>query len=129
MALNHVLLDAFALEGPNGFGPGLAPRAGRTLVSDLRTISGATVYPLYFLPQAANPNYQGNDIGVVSCSVMRQLAVLGQCAAGLAAVQVNDQDLVYSDNPHQSTRRSSARPIPPSPAASPRCHCRRSWSG
>ncbi len=52
---------------------------------------------------AANPNYQGQYIGVVSCSVLRQLPVLGQCAARAQAVQVNDADLVYSDNPHDST--------------------------
>ena len=103
MALNHVLLDTFALPGPNGFGVGLAPRAGGTLVSELRTVSGTTVYPLYALPQAANPNYQGQYIGVASCSVLRQLAVLGQCASGTQAVQVDDSSLVYSDNPHNST--------------------------
>ena len=102
-ALNHVLLDTFATQGPNGFGAGLAPRAGGTLVSQLRTLSGTTVYPLYSLPQAANPNYQGQYIGVISCSTLRQLAVLGQCAAGTQAVQVNDGDLVYSDNPLNST--------------------------
>jgi hypothetical protein len=111
-ALNNVLLDTFALQGPNGFGTGLAPRAGGTLVSELRTVGGTTVYPLYSLPQAANPNYQGNDIGVVSCSVMRQLAVLGQCAAGVRAVQVGDEDLIYSDNPRNSTKAfvSTANP-------------------
>jgi hypothetical protein len=91
------------LEGPNGFGAGLAPRAGGALVSELRTVSGTTVYPLYSLPQAANPNYQGQYIGVLSCSVLRGLAVLGQCAAGARTVQVDDSSLVYSDNPHNST--------------------------
>ena len=42
-------------------------------------------------------------IAAVSCSVMRDLAVLGQCAPGLTAVQVNDQNL-SSDNPHFSTQ-------------------------
>ena len=103
-ALDHVLLDTFSLESGNGFGPGLAPRAGGALVSGLRAIGGTTVYPLYLLPQATNPNYQGQDIGVVSCPALRALAVLGQCAAGAQAVQVNDADLVYSDNPRNSTR-------------------------
>jgi FtsX-like permease family len=102
-ALNHVLLDTFAGLGPNGSGAGLAPRAGARLLSELRTVSGTTVYALYSLPQAADPNYQGQYIGVVSCPVLRQLAVLGQCAAGAQAVQVNDNSLVYSDNPHNST--------------------------
>jgi hypothetical protein len=103
VTLNNVLLDTFAWAGPNGFNAGMAPRAGGTLVSELRTVSGTTVYPLYSLPQAANPNYRGQYIGVVSCSVLRQLPVLGQCAAGAQAVQVNDLDLIYSDNPHNST--------------------------
>ena len=74
-ALSNVLLDTFSLPGPNGFGPGLAPRAGATLVSGLHGLGGAAVYPLYLLPQAANPNYQGQYIGVVSCPVLRDLAV------------------------------------------------------
>ena len=117
-ALNQVLLDTFAGMGPNGSGAGLAPRAGRTLLSQLRTVSGTTVYPLYSLPQAANPNYQGQYIGVVSCPVLRQLAVLGQCATGAQAVQVNDNSLVYSDNPHNSTG-AIASPANPAYTASP----------
>ena len=102
-ALNHVLLDTFAPPIPNG-DAGLAPRAGGNLVSELRTVVGSTTtYPLYSLPQAANPNYQGQYVGVVSCAVLRDLAVLGQCAAGAQAVQVNDSSLVDSDNPHNST--------------------------
>ena len=103
-SLNNVLLDTFALQGPNGLTAGIAPRAAGTLVSDLRTISGTTVYPLYSLPQALNPGYQGQYLGVVSCAVLRDLAVLGQCAAGARAVQVNDDSLVYSDNPLNSTK-------------------------
>ena len=34
---------------------------------------------------------------------MRNLAVLGQCAPGLQAVQVMDYSLLFSDNPHNST--------------------------
>ena len=102
-ALSRVLLDTFSLPGPNGFGPGLAPRTGTALVGELRGLGGTTVYPLYLLPQATNPDYQGNDIAVVSCPDLRQLAVLGQCAPGVRAVQANDADLAYSDNPRQST--------------------------
>ena len=82
---------------------GLTPQAGAALVSGLQGLGGTTVYPLYSLPQAANPNSQGNYIGVVSCSALRQLAVLGQCAPGAQAVQVNDNSLIFSDNPHDST--------------------------
>ena len=116
-ALNHVLLDTFSLESGNGASPGLTPRAGGMLVSELRAISGTTVYPLYLLPQATNPNYQGQDIGVISCSVLRELAVLGQCAAGAQAVQVNDADLIYSDNPLNSTA-AVASPADPASTAS-----------
>ncbi len=80
-------------------GGALSPQAGATLVSGLRDLGGTVVYPLYLLPQAANPNYQGNYIAVMSCSVLRDLAVLGQCAPGVQTVQVSDNSLVYSDNP------------------------------
>jgi hypothetical protein len=82
----------------------LTPQAGAKLVSGLRAIGGTTVYPLYSLPQAADPNYQGDYIGVVSCPVLRQLAVLGRCAPGVQAVQASDQSLVFSDNPANSTK-------------------------
>ncbi|HEX5303174.1 MAG TPA: FtsX-like permease family protein [Streptosporangiaceae bacterium] len=102
-ALSDVLLDTFS--GMNGgTGAGLAPRAAAALAEGLRAIPGITVYPLYSLPQTANPDYQGQYIGVVSCPVMRQLAVLGQCAPGLAAVQVSDGNLVYGSNPRNSTK-------------------------
>jgi FtsX-like permease family len=109
-ALSDVLLDTFAQMGSSGptaagiTAAGLTPQGGAALVGGLRGIAGAGVFPLYSLPQVANPNYQGQYIGVVSCSVVRDLAVLGQCAPGLSAVQVFDGDLVYSDNPHDSTK-------------------------
>ena len=102
-ALSGVLLDAFSRPGPNGFGPGLAPQAGATLTGELRGLGGTTVYPLYLLPQATNPNYQGQYIGVVSCAALRDLGVLGRCAPGARAVQADDSALVYSDNPRHST--------------------------
>jgi len=40
---------------------------------------------------------------VVSCAVMRELAVLGQCAPGVAAVQVNDGSM-FGDNPLYNTQ-------------------------
>ncbi|MGH3420194.1 MAG: FtsX-like permease family protein, partial [Streptosporangiaceae bacterium] len=130
-ALNNVLLDTFDNTQSTGPGPvlcstlpasqrtgsgcaatdvaaeeaqgALTPQAAAKLVSDLVGIGGTVVYPFYPLPQAAEPNFQGQYLGVVSCQVMRDLAVLGQCAPGLQAVQVQDQDLLYSDNPHNST--------------------------
>jgi hypothetical protein len=110
IALSDVLLDTFEQTpalGPGGAGSaasGLTPRAGARLTAGLRTIPGTTVYPLYSLPQAANPGKPGQDNGVVSCSVMRDLAVLGQCAPGRAAVRVFDANLLYSDNPRNSTK-------------------------
>ena len=112
-ALSNVLLDG--LSGTLGSDAGsLSPQAGATLVRGLQAIPGTTVYPLYSTPQAAKPNQlmsPGENIAVVSCAVMRDLAVLGQCAPGLTAVQVNDQDL-SSDNTHNSTKPfvSSASP-------------------
>jgi hypothetical protein len=49
---------------------------------------------------------------VISCSTLRALAVLGQCAAGVQAVEANDQGLITSDNPQDSTKAfiSSANP-------------------
>jgi hypothetical protein len=120
-ALSNVLLDTFTQidsPGPAVAGiaaAGLTPQAGAALVSGLRAIPGTVVFPLYSLPQAANPDYQGQYIGVVSCSVMRQLSVLGHCSHGFAAVQVFDASLIYSDNPHDSTKPfvSQANPAYP----------------
>ncbi|HLX49320.1 MAG TPA: FtsX-like permease family protein [Streptosporangiaceae bacterium] len=122
-ALSDVLLDTFSQmepPGPTAAGittAGLTPHAGAALVSGLRGIAGTEIFPLYSLPQAANPHYQGQYIGVVSCSVLRDLAVLGRCAPGLAAVRVSDGDLLYSDNPHNSTKAfaSPANPAYPGP--------------
>ncbi|HEX4399343.1 MAG TPA: FtsX-like permease family protein [Trebonia sp.] len=111
-ALSNVLLDQV----------GLSPQAGARLLSGLGGINGATVYPLYSLyPQAPPAGSQvkakpGSGPGdgrrrargsagdtVVSCSVMRGLAVLGQCAPGLAAVQADTSSL-FSDNPSDNTK-------------------------
>jgi hypothetical protein len=102
-ALSNVLLDTFSLPGPNGFGPGLAPKAGAALTGELRGLGGTAVYPLYQLPHAASGNYRDQYIGVVSCPVLRDLAVLGRCAPGVRAVQADDSALIYSDNPRNST--------------------------
>jgi hypothetical protein len=44
----------------------------------------------------------GGGATVMSCSALRGLAVLGQCAPGLKAVEVNDGDL-FDDNPMYNT--------------------------
>jgi FtsX-like permease family protein len=109
-ALSNVLLDTFTqIEPPtlpqagiSGITPnGLTPQAGAALVRGLQGLGGTTVYSLYTLP--GGPDNQSNYIGVVSCSALRQLAVLGQCAPAARAVQANDNSLIFSDNPHDST--------------------------
>ena len=84
---------------------GLDPHAGAQLISGLSAIPGATVYPLYSL--AAADGSAGPGLGpvdtAVSCAVMRDLAVLGQCAPGLRAVQASDSGL-YDDNPMYNTK-------------------------
>ena len=114
-----MLLDTFAqIEPPtlpqaglSGITPvGLTPQAGTVLVRELQGLGGTTVYSLYTLP--GRLSRQSNYIGVVSCSALRQLAVLGQCAPGAQAVQVDDNSFIFSDNPHDSTAAfvSSANP-------------------
>jgi hypothetical protein len=41
--------------GPNG--GALSPQAAAALVSGLQGLGGTTVYPIWSLPQAANPNH------------------------------------------------------------------------
>jgi hypothetical protein len=76
----------------------LSPQAGARLLSGLRTIGGATAYPFYAVDA---------DTDVMSCPAVRALAVLGQCAPGLAAVYVHDGNL-FSDNPSSLTPFVSA---------------------
>jgi FtsX-like permease family len=104
-ALSNVLLDQL----------GLSPQAGAKLLGGLGAINGATAYPLYTQEEPGSGVKGGPGSGpggggqfapggtVVSCSVMRDLAVLGQCAPGLAAVQVSDSNL-FSDNPIDNTK-------------------------
>jgi hypothetical protein len=131
-ALSNVLLDAFGGGGPGS--PGMAPRAGATLVSQLRTFEGATVIPVYALPLPPGPQGQPPDAtpgdlvrsgpqqgwpydSIISCAGLRQLAAVGQCAPGLAAVKVSAGNLLYSDNPTYSTQAIAS---PSSPAVSGR---------
>ncbi|HEX7164153.1 MAG TPA: FtsX-like permease family protein [Trebonia sp.] len=72
---------------------GLPTAAGQRLISGLRAISGAAVYPLYDLSLGAEPR-----MVAVSCADMRAIGGLGECAPGLRAVQVQD-DSIFDDNP------------------------------
>jgi ABC-type antimicrobial peptide transport system permease subunit len=154
-ALSNVLLDGFTAapicgnnvnctgsSGPFGpFGPqgtptalqrrigleGLPPQTAARLLSELRAFRGATVIPIYSLPQhraAGNPGRgtgpihlgpggPGNN-AVISCQGLRELAVLGQCGPGLSAVKVSTSNF-QSDNPYYSTQPIASTS---SPAAS-----------
>jgi len=72
---------------------GLPTAAGQRLISGLRAIPGAAVYPLYDLSQGAEPR-----MVAVSCADMRAIGGLGECAPGLRTVQVQD-DSIFDDNP------------------------------
>ncbi len=113
-ALSNVLLDS---------GLNLSPHAGAKLLSGLNAIKGADVYPIY-APLAtgpaagagAGPGSGPGSVGkgpggggafqlgpsVMTCSALRGLAVLGQCAPGREAVEVTDNSL-YGDNPMYDT--------------------------
>ncbi|MBV9382113.1 MAG: hypothetical protein JOY82_24070 [Streptosporangiaceae bacterium] len=110
-ALANVLLES---------GLGLAPQAGAKLLSGLNAIKGAGVYPVY-APLVSGPasgpgagpgggpgkgpgGGGASQVGpsVMTCPALRGLAVLGQCAPGLRAVEVTDNSL-YSDNPKYDT--------------------------
>jgi hypothetical protein len=153
-ALSNVLLDGFTAapicgnnvnctgsSGPFGpFGPqgtptalqlrkgleGLPPQTAARLLSELRAFRGATVIPVYSLPQhlaAGNPGPgtgphlepggPGNN-AVISCQGLRELAVLGQCGPGRSAVKVSTSNF-QSDNPYYSTQPVASTS---SPAAS-----------
>ena len=131
-ALSNVLLDGFT-PGPicgnsvncTGSGPGglenepakqavalkgLPPQAGARLVSQLQAFRGATVFPIYSMPQDANsmpqdvnPNSSRANNSIISCESLKQLAVLGECAPGVKAIEANTFNL-YGDNPMFTTQ-------------------------
>ncbi len=144
-ALSNVLVGQVGLSAP----------AGQQLISGIRAIPGAVVYPLYEaapstgtkpdIPgpgggpgasggspatqtrgpgasgggkgsgaggaaQAQGPgapgtdsakHYYGNEV-VISCADLRAIGALGECAAGLTAVQTTD-DSMFGDNPRYDT--------------------------
>jgi hypothetical protein len=132
-ALSNVLLAGFTISpicgnsvNCTGSGPGdpaerpasksaalegLPPRTGATLVSQLRALGGATVFPIYSMPPAAAPTYpqkvtpnqpRGNS-GIISCESLEQLAALGECAPGVKAIAADTSSL-HGDNPRFSTQ-------------------------
>jgi hypothetical protein len=86
---------------------GLPTAAGQHLISGISAIPGATVYPLYSTGGSSldiqGPGYVGQSDIAVSCAVMREIAVLGQCAPGVKAVQTTD-DSLFDDNPMFNTK-------------------------
>ncbi|MCW2892183.1 MAG: hypothetical protein JWO75_1672 [Actinomycetia bacterium] len=86
---------------------GLPTAAGQQLISGIGAIPGATVYPLYSTGGTSldiqGHGYVGQSDIAVSCAVMREIAVLGQCAPGVKAVQTTD-DSLFDDNPMFNTK-------------------------
>jgi FtsX-like permease family len=136
-ALTNVLVDAFGTRQSVSAGEvaggaataegGIAPKASARLVSELRRFKGATVFPFYTLPQPRPTRPTARPVrgrprpprpaydSVVSCASLRQLAVLGRCAPGVAAVKVSASALLFDDNPTSSTKAIAS---PSSPAVS-----------
>jgi FtsX-like permease family len=104
-ALSNVLLDS---------GLNLSPHAGAELLSGLNAIKGADVYPIYASLATGPASGPGIGPSVMTCPALRGLAVLGQCAPGLRAVEVTDNSL-YGDNPIYDTApiASAASPAYP----------------
>jgi len=69
----------------------------------LQAFRGATVFPIYSLPQSLNPNHPGANNGIISCDSLKQLVVLGGCAPGVKAIEANTFNL-YGDNPTFTTQ-------------------------
>jgi hypothetical protein len=125
-------------NAPAGFGPGrgsaaeqriaadgLPPVAAARVLAGLATISGALTVPIYSLPPTGSANSQGKGgpgggvpggvNSVLPCAGLRELAVFGQCAPGLNAVQANTWNL-YGDNPTFTTQPIVTLASPAAPA-------------
>ena len=96
---------------------GLPPATGASLLRRLATFSGATVIPIYSLPQdgiiraagpgggpGAGPGRPPRYNAVVSCQGLGALAVLGRCGRGRQVIKVNTLNLIMSDNPYYSSQ-------------------------
>lgn len=101
---------------------GLPPQAAAALLSGLRSFRGTTVIPIYSLSPSSSsaPAPPGglNSVGpggpgegVMSCAGLRELAVLGRCAPGRSAVEV-DAGMLFDDNPRYSTQPIAAASSP-----------------
>ena len=85
---------------------GLSASAGQQLISGISAIPGAVVYPLYEAAAPTGPGSPGSSSAkqyfssdvAISCADLRAIGALGECAAGLTAVQATD-DSLFGDNP------------------------------
>jgi hypothetical protein len=75
---------------------------GQRLIGGIRAIPGAAVFPLYDL---LSPGYEalGPTLVAVSCADLCAIGALGQCAPGVRAVQVPDNQL-FDDSPRFSDK-------------------------
>jgi hypothetical protein len=114
---------------------GLPPSAAASLLHGLAAIPGATAIPIYSLPPSGksstitvkpnahpgpkpgpSPKPEGFAGAVMSCAGLRELAVLGQCAPGRTAVEVQAGSL-FGDNPRYSTQPIASPSSPAAPAS------------
>lgn len=123
---------------------GLPPQTAAALLSGLKKIRGAIAIPFYSPLHSSRPGGIGSSgvgsgghvkggqspggpgqgglvvngpppTAVMSCAGLRELAVLGQCASGHAAVVVQTGQL-FSDNPRYSTQPIASTSSPAAPA-------------
>jgi hypothetical protein len=108
-----------ATKGPENAPPandGLPARTGATLLSQLRAFRGTTVFPIYSVPPGGVARFPEANDATISCESLKQLAVLGECAPGVKAIQAKAFGL-YSDNPTFSTRPIAGPDLGNSPAS------------
>ncbi|HEU5354009.1 MAG TPA: FtsX-like permease family protein [Actinocrinis sp.] len=104
--------DGPAPDGTNA-NDGLSPQLAAQTISALRSYSGVTVIPIYALPESSQSAARGGQgsgpdgpdprqppplDSVMSCAALRELPILGSCAAGAQAVRLLPADL-FVDNP------------------------------
>jgi MFS family permease len=99
-AIGGTAVYPFYLEGPNGKTESGGSGGGPVGPVSVRGGNGAG--PGGGGPGGGGPG-GGGPTTVVSCAVMRDLAVFGQCAPGVATVQTDDGSM-FGDNPLYNTQ-------------------------
>ena len=92
---------AQANNGPSGVSSGTAGKGGNSGTAG--SGGSGSVHIAQGSGNLAPPKALMGGLTVVSCAVMRDLAVLGQCAPGVAAVQTFDGSM-FGDNPMYDTQ-------------------------